>query len=511
MKKQKWSYYLEATIYIIFLYIINACVFLNCDDFMYGAFSKGSILQNVSSYYVTGNGRFWINILDSILLSFDRYLFIVINPLITMLFLILLAKNVQWITEKKADHRKEWKYFRYSMVLFACLDVMCLRETVFWITGMMNYLFPAMLFLLAMWMFQQAHQSNGAATPKRIVYWIICFLAGSSVEQYALMFIGIMTLILVCDFFRRRKVSSCLIVGYIIALTGLATLILAPGNFVRVNTQNKLMPPFIDNLWTLIYQNTMSPVAFPYLLMLSLCVSGYIRENSQSKIIRMNSMVVPALMLAIRCIPEIEKMILIVCLLASIIVQLTYVFVFQKYSGKKEILALIFVGLGSQLMLLISAIWGFRCMFAMYVVYMLLILYYLPQLDTEERLFVLCSGIIGHLCPIALALLWILRILLKNKKKIMISGYNILVHTSVIAALLILFLGYARNVPVHLQNLKQTTENSDSGELHLEALPDETYSWYFIPMGEFHEEYYKIYHTISDSVEIIYENVREVK
>lgn len=293
MKKSNQFSYLEIALYVLFFYGVSACVFLNGDDFMYGAFGKNGIVSNVASYYVTGNGRFWINVLDSFLLSFDRYLFLALNPLIIMAFLVLLAKNIQWITEKKADRQKEWKYFRYSMVLFACMSVMCLRETVFWITGMMNYLFPAMVFLLATWMFQMMRQKTEHSRISPVVYWAVCFFAGSSVEQYALMFVGVMTLMLACDLFQKRKIDHALLVGYVISLLGLALLILAPGNFVRVDAQNKILPPFIDNLWTAVYQNTMSPVAFPYLLMLSVCNGILIWKKSQEKWLRIGSAITP--------------------------------------------------------------------------------------------------------------------------------------------------------------------------------------------------------------------------
>ena len=157
LKLQKRGNMIYIGIYVLLLYAISAFVFLNGDDFMYGTFSKEGILQNVISYYYSGNGRLWINILDSLLLTFDRYLFIIICPLVILSFIFLLAKNIQWLTEKKDDRDGEQKYVRYSMVLFACLDVLCLRETVFWNTGMMNYLFPATIFLLGLLMFQQAH------------------------------------------------------------------------------------------------------------------------------------------------------------------------------------------------------------------------------------------------------------------------------------------------------------------------------------------------------------------
>ena len=509
--KHKLFFYLETTLYMLFLYGTSACVFLNGDDFMYGSFSKIGIMQSVASYYVTGNGRFWINILDSLLLSFDRYLFIAVTPLIIMMFIILLAKTVQWIAEIMSDHQKEQKYIRYGMVLFACLDILCLRETVFWITGMMNYLFPATFFLFAFLLFQHIHSNHNVSMAQKTLYCIICLLAGSSVEQYALMFVGMKTLIMGADLLRKRPVSKVLVAGYLSSLIGLGILLLAPGNFVRVDAQSKIIPSFIDNLWTLVYQNTMSPVAFPYLLMLSMCGNTYIYKNCQSKLIRTCSMLVPIIMVAIRCLPVIEKAILITGLLVLFIIQIAYMFVKQNHLGKEAVFSLVFVGLGSQVMLLISAIWGFRCMFSMYMVYMLLILFYLPKLDADMRVVILCSGIVGSLSPIALAVLWCLSFLIKNKKKTLFTSLNMLTRASVVAAMTLLLLGYANNVHAHIANIEQTKLTSDYGELRLQELPNDTYSWYFIPMGEFHEDYYRVYHNIPDSVVINYETSKEVQ
>lgn len=99
----KQNGWIEAGLFIFLLYAIHFCVYLNGDDFMYATFGKQGILENVWNYYHTGNGRFWINILDSALLVFDRYLFIFLNPLLILAFLYLLAKNVQTILGEKIE------------------------------------------------------------------------------------------------------------------------------------------------------------------------------------------------------------------------------------------------------------------------------------------------------------------------------------------------------------------------------------------------------------------------
>ena len=270
----------EIALFVLVLYGVSSCVYLNGDDFMYGAFARTGILNNVSSYYFSGNGRFWINILDSVLLYFDRFGFIMVLPWIVLAFIVLLSKNIQRIMAGYSDSIKEKELVRVGMVLFCCLDILCLRETVFWITGMLNYLFPAVLFLWAYLMFQKSRSGelNGRS---KIAFYLLCFFVASSVEQYALMFVGMMTLHHCFDLIKKRRISNCDGVAYVLSLLGLAVLIFAPGNFVRVDTQGAELPPLTDNAWTLLYQDTFSPVALPFVIMLSLAV--LLMENSTSK------------------------------------------------------------------------------------------------------------------------------------------------------------------------------------------------------------------------------------
>ena len=320
------------------------------------------------------------------------------------------------------------------------------------------------------------------------------------------MFVGIMTLVFAVDLLQKRKPGSLLLVGYVIALIGLAVLILAPGNFVRVDTQALEKPPFIDNLWTLIYQNSVSEVAFPFLLMISMCANVIIAKNCQSKFIRTIAYLIPILLLSIRCISFLDnKAILITVPLLFILIQLVYVFVIKSYAEKTMILSLIFVGIGSQVMMLISAVWGFRCMFSMYMVYMLLILFCFKKIDDENKMIILCSGIIGSIKPVAVVLLWVVFLILRRRKSLVLSAEKVLTCVAVIVSLSLLIFGYAHNSSGHLENIESTKKAEDSGKAVLHELYDDTYSWYFIPMNEFHEKYYIKYHGLSDSIKIEYE------
>ena len=86
-------YRLQMALIIFFtagIMITCAFVFLNGDDYMFACFSKHGVISSVSDYYISGNGRFWLNALNSLLLSFDRYPYVFLCPLIVLAFIYLI-------------------------------------------------------------------------------------------------------------------------------------------------------------------------------------------------------------------------------------------------------------------------------------------------------------------------------------------------------------------------------------------------------------------------------------
>ena len=471
---------------------------------MYAYFGKTNIWTNAFTYYMNGNGRLWINLLDSALLRFDRYLYILFNPWIIMLFLTLLAKNVQWITRANANQVSTIKLVRYGIVLFSSLNVLCLRETVFWITGMMNYLFPATIFLYALLLFQRNVENDDDNIIHRIIYYIVCLFASSSVEQFALMFVGFQTFALALKLVRKAKISRITIVGYIFSLLALGFLILAPGNFQRVGDQSAIKPSFVDNFWTLVYQDTLATVPIPFLIMLSICGQSILRRIKQPKWLKVLCWVLPIFLLLYRCVPQINKVVIAIPLIILFVIEMTFLFIFRKYNEKETTVFLIVIGIGSQLMLLISAIWGYRCMFSLYLIYMLLILLCLTKQSRYERGIVLCSGIVSNIFPPALVLVWLIQYILKDKEKENTVITKVIIYSSVLVSMIAIFIGYGTNIKVHLKNLENTNHVKNGGSIILEELPDELFSWYFIPIDEFHEKYYRLYNEIPENVEIVY-------
>ena len=206
--------------------------------------------------------------------------------------------------------------------------------------------------------------------------------------------------------------------------------------------------------------------------------------------------------------PLVDKAIFDVVLLAVFCSLVAYQMYRNKISVAYPVVFLLFVGIGSQVMLLISAVWGYRCMLSLYLVYMLVIGCLLYHADTKQRLFVLASGILTSFHPLATLTYWGVAFLLHRKQMFAKKLTELVTYCGAAVALLILLFGYGKNAQTHKLNLKNTADFQNQTVI-IQELPDDMYSWYFVPIGEFHEEYYRILHEIPETVDIVYQSTSE--
>ena len=83
-KMPKWIWIISV-VFLLMQYLICADVHVMGDDYMYGTFGHQGVFSPIFSYYFTGNGRWLVNILDSLCLFFDRFPYAVINPWLLLL------------------------------------------------------------------------------------------------------------------------------------------------------------------------------------------------------------------------------------------------------------------------------------------------------------------------------------------------------------------------------------------------------------------------------------------
>ena len=150
------------------------------DDFYYTTFFDGGISHFVKEnvfHYMNTNGRAWVHILDEILLAkgtiFAWKIFNLAVIALTVWFAATLASE--------NDRRKFGVSLIVSCVAFSAINILNLRQSVYWATGSLNYLFPVFLTLLLFYVLRKNANSN-RLPPATI---ILAFFASSSTEQCA--------------------------------------------------------------------------------------------------------------------------------------------------------------------------------------------------------------------------------------------------------------------------------------------------------------------------------------
>lgn len=489
---------IDNRIFLIIVYILNliiqSLVPVSGDDYMYGTFAKQGILKSVFSYYNTGNGRWLINIIDSFILRYDRYLFIIINPLMICLVILLISKIATKLGNKNCD------LLKISALLFSSLNILMTRESLYWITGSMNYLYPGCLFLLAYYLFLDIKEGEKRHLN---IFPLVTFLAGASMEQFGLMLVGILTIEYLYKIIKHEKIDKMEVIAYITGVIGLFTVVLGPGNYVRVGVaaqeKNSLLIGIID----LIYNNFNSKVANIYILIISIYIYIYIKNLypnfKKNKYVSLANILINLISIIF------SKTILLLCSLIIFSYLILFIcYIYLKYNKNISLVLLLISGVGSQIMLLISVIWGFRISFSMYIVWFILILYlasYFYDLAFQIAILVcLCSiniilGILG--CLIA----------------IILKYFNKSINSNVICGLALILImfnlgsnvnGYYKNFVIQEQNIERL--KSKKSEISLKKLDNDIYGWTFAPLSEFHENYMKQYYGLSDKTKIIYED-----
>ena len=211
------------------LLILHRVVHLYGDDFVYGSYTIHGLetfIARHTEHYMHTNGRAIVHVIVSLILMFDIHLWRILNP-----FLILLTAGA--IARAATGRRVRETPFAFvlSVALFSLLSITMTSQSVYWLTGSINYLYPvAMLFACYICFAKTLRE-----VPKRRIWLsILAFLAGATVEQAGLMVVGILTADALFYWAKEKNLPPASHIAAIIAaVIGYATVVFAPGTFVR--------------------------------------------------------------------------------------------------------------------------------------------------------------------------------------------------------------------------------------------------------------------------------------
>lgn len=213
----------------IFLLIFSLClaasflVPLHSDD--YGYWLKGFSWSNHVQHYQSWSGRFIVDYIACLVLMSPRWLNVCYAPLLvtSLCFLIsympkvICRVNVAW-----------WM----PLVIFILYWVAnpSLGQTSFWIVGVSNYLYPPVVCLLTFFLIFYLREHNFFLRLGLLPLGLLC---GFSSEATSVSFCAGVVLLFLINFKDKKIVVNCLL-SFIGGFIGLLFLVLAPGNFARL-------------------------------------------------------------------------------------------------------------------------------------------------------------------------------------------------------------------------------------------------------------------------------------
>ncbi|MBQ8508804.1 MAG: hypothetical protein IJ493_02745 [Clostridia bacterium] len=205
------------------------------DDYYYAAFvGNGAdyMLSENIFHYTQTNGRALVHLIDELLLGWSIWSWRVFN-VATLALLVLAAARIAaraW-TDDFAQRRREYQLtLSAACGFFGVVNLTILRQSVYWATGSLNYLFPVTVTLWFYYLFRKAFERE-----KNAWYLVgLALIASATTEQASAASLLVVLCFLVSAFVVKRRLPK--LTWWLTlpaSLTGFATLLLAPGNSVR--------------------------------------------------------------------------------------------------------------------------------------------------------------------------------------------------------------------------------------------------------------------------------------
>ena len=487
-------------------YLICRNVFPMGDDFMYGCFGRDGIFGPVFTYYQIGNGRWLINILDSLQLRFGRVPYLVLTPWLLLLLGWLLYRLTCLMTGTKKP-----VLFGFALALLALIDVQMNRESVYWITGAMNYMIPG-LFLLGGMIGTLRLKEEGLEKKAMLGFGGLCVLSCLTMEQFSLMAFGWMLLVWGEDCLRRRALPRRYAAVLLLSALALASIVLAPGNSVRLGSASGQGIPLIFKVNDLICYDYYSMVSTAFLFVLEgLCALRFLRKRKWAAAVMAAANALLLLGFRNAAVHASFKLVCLSLLVAFLTMIPVLITVFRRL-GLIYLGAMTVIGLGSQAMLLASELWGFRTSFCWVLLLILLDLAVVEQLPTREEQLegaVLLAMAVHPLLGLAAIALWGLCML---RKRCIAPVIGLLLIAAVAVGSLDEVWGYQGNRASQLAIVEAGRAAAEDPELTEIVLPhyeESMFGWSEPGIPGFQEENYRNYYGVPEQVVIRFSDTQD--
>ena len=226
VKSEKYLSLILLILAVAPLVIISKCTTLYGDDFIYATYFLGgfkNFLSMTYQHYVNMNGRAIVHFLLEVILIFKDGLFFIVIPLLLISVFVLYRKA-------SAESNSSLLGFITVCVLCTlCLSPEILRESLLWLAGAMNYIYPTTLAFTALFVQKKAVSTNKI----KPTYALIMFLCGATTEQGGAMAAAVAILYILSAFLNGEKPSKSVLTLPLFIIIGYLTVILSPATSAR--------------------------------------------------------------------------------------------------------------------------------------------------------------------------------------------------------------------------------------------------------------------------------------
>lgn len=196
---------------------------LQSDDYYYAAFFKngvGEFFRLTKDHFINTNGRALVHFSLQVVLALPKFFRVLINSAI-LFFICFFSFKISRFNERK--HCLLYFIIFYSFIMLSGTNT--LKETIMWASGFYNYVFPALITLIALYLCK-------TGSPWR---YLFCFLSGATTEQWGITSCVMLTLFLIQsshNFLEKKRHLRYIPVA--LSLLGYITIFISPATLSRI-------------------------------------------------------------------------------------------------------------------------------------------------------------------------------------------------------------------------------------------------------------------------------------
>lgn len=474
-KKEKlWYLGLFAAVFALSFAVMRNIPLFG-DDYYYTTFWGENFWDKHIEHYMLANGRAIVHFLATVFISVNPVFWQIVNSAFLALIATLAAKHFTVKTAAVVT----------ALAMVPALMVDMTRESVYWLTGSFNYVYP---FALLMLFWYLLYQKRGRLLP---LLYVLGFFSAATTEQNGMMTVGVTVLyILDAVLIRKEKLSAkiwCLLIPTVI---GFCSVYLAPATFVRygIETEKGMLEVMAEQLPLLYYNFISKKYMLPFIILNFAAMGLWLIKNADKpwqKIIAEANLVSILLAVYISKTPYVyataKTAVALAVLTVLFGVNLILIFtklVKSKPSGYLTACAAIILAIGSQLMMSASPVSGSRTMLCGVFNLVIFDIGLLSMVSDKKRY---------NVTAILIALLFL--------------GFGINTYLDT-------YTGYKANYPVTAANeeiIEKYLENP-TGELEQYTLPYPDHCWSMPYQSSYHLYYYKMYYGLKEDTVINWVN-----